>query len=314
MPAAAVMRGGTAPRDGTARRGGSFAIRPTAARPAIWSLAWTGAVALVGAVAGHGVAPALLLALAVVVGLPHGATDLEVGRSAFRAHRRNWWLPFLLAYLGLVGMTLLAWAVVPVVMLAGFLLLSAFHFGEQDAGSTDRIAILAHGGTVIVVPSVVHPGAVNDVFAILVGERAPALTELIALPVAALWLASVALLAARTIRDRRWRPLVDLLLVAALFAAAPPLVAFSLYFALLHTPRALVDQRARAGRSVSPARIVGLTALACLLGAAIFVAARDLTIEAATVRTSFLLLSALTVPHMALEHLGRMVPGQAASD
>lgn len=289
-------------------QGGSFETRPIAARPALWSLAWTASVAVVGFAVGQSVPPALLLALAVMVGLPHGAADLDAGRSAFRSCGRAWWQPFLLVYLGLVGLTLAAWAIAPFATLGAFLLLAAYHFGEQDAAGSpvaDWLAALAHGGAVIVVPTIAHPQAVEQIFAVLVGADAPTLTRLIAEPIAAAWLAIVAAQAWRNTRNGSWRASVDLVLVTMLFAAAPPLVAFALYFAFLHTPRALMDQYQRGRRPVRPGPMAGLTALACLLGLAIFLAGHTLTIEAGVVRTSFLLLSALTVPHMALEQFGR---------
>lgn len=291
------------------RQGGSPAILPVISELATPSLIWTGLVLAAGLLIGGHVAGATLLALAVVAGLPHGASDFEAGRTLLRSGP-TWWAPFLLGYLGLVGATLAGWAMAPTLMLAVFLLLSIIHFGMQDAAGRTPLAVLAHGGIPIIVPAFFHPQEVERLFAILIGDRAQALTSAIAGPIAALWLAIVALLVWRTLdagmrsRAEQGKPaLADLLLVGLLFAAASPLVAFAFYFALLHTPRALFEQRSRSHRTASGLQTVGLTGLACLLGLGILLFSPGLDLEAAIIRMSFVLLSALTVPHMALEYI-----------
>lgn len=291
--------------------GRSFAISPILTGVRIPSLAVTALVVLAGLLLDGHASPAALLAVAVVAGLPHGASDGETGRAAFAGMGRGWWALFLLGYVGLVCATLAAWAVAATIMLAVFLLLSIVHFGMQDAPGGSRLAIVAHGGVPIVVPALFHPQAVQHLFAILIGNGGAAgLEAALRGPVASLWLAAVIVEVWRAIdiadfasARQRWPALADLLLVGLLFAAASPLVAFSLYFALLHTPRALLEQRRRTAELPSPWQTAALTILACLLGLGIFVSGHGIPATADIVRTSFLLLSALTVPHMALEYL-----------
>ena len=99
----------------------------------------------------------------------------------------------------------------------------------------------------------------------------------------------------------------DLVLVALLFVVAPPLIAFSLYFAAIHAPRAFAAAipagGMQAGEIVVPAV---LTMLALALGAVIFAVGAGPTIQENVIRTAFLLLSALTVPHMWLEWRARL--------
>ena len=274
------------------------------------SLIRTGLVVAAGLLIGAHVAGAVLLALAVVAGLPHGASDLDTGRKLLRSSGPRWWVAFLVGYLGLIATTLAAWAIAPAVMLTAFLLLSIFHFGTQDTPDQTPIAVLAHGGAPIIAPALFHPQEVERLFAVLIGDQAHALAAVIAGPIAILWVAAIAWLVWRTVepntRSREtgaWPAPADLLLVVLLFAAASPLVAFSFYFALLHTPRALLEQRRRNRATASGFQTIGLTGLACLLGVGILLFSPGLTPGAAIVRTSFILLSALTVPHMALEYV-----------
>ena len=290
-------------------QGRTPAFAPAIAELAAPSLIGTGLVVAAGLLFGGNVAGSTLLALAVVAGLPHGASDLQAGRKLLRSVGPTWWAAFLLGYLGLVGATLMAWSLAPSVMLAVFLLLSIVHFGMQDASDRSPLAVVVHGGVPIVVPALFHPQEVERIFDILIGDQAGPLTSAIAGPVAVLWALTVSLLVWRALKTdaalrakRAWPALADLLLVILLFAATSPLVAFSFYFALLHTPRALLQQRY--WRMPAPSfQTIGLTGLAFLLGLGILLLSPSLTPEAAIIRTSFILLSALTVPHMALEYL-----------
>lgn len=286
-------------------KGGSFAICPFAFQGAAPAIGWTALVALAGIILSGHVAATGLLALAVVAGLPHGTGDIGSAQRSFRQFGRTWWVPFLLGYLALVAVTLVAWSLLPATMLIVFLLLSIAHFGAQDVRATscssDWVAIITHGGVPIIVPALFHYDEVTRLFAVLIGEQAGAVSNLLAGPVACIW----ALAVAATVFDSLRRKgtalpgIADLALVGVLFAVAPPLVAFALYFALLHTPRAFFAHRGE-GTLPSPVQMAGLTALGCGLGLAIFHFGPHLSTNENVVRTSFLLLSALTVPHMAL--------------
>lgn len=292
-----------------------MAGRPVAVRPPTPALAWTALVVAAGVVlAGH-VSATALLAMAVVAGLPHGATDLDAADRRFRSMGRAWWAPFLLGYLFLVTVTLALWAALPIVMLTVFLLLSIVHFGKQDgagpAGRPAWAAVLAHGGAPIVVPAIAHPAEVVRLFATMVADRADVVQALVAGPVAAAWMIAAGVTMLRGIRQGQAAlpHLADLALVCALFVAAPPLVAFALYFALLHTPRAFAAQAAAAD-PMSPQRMVVLTLLACVLGAGIYWYASPLALDENVVRSCFVLLSALTVPHMALDWVMHVSPNK----
>lgn len=254
------------------------------------------------------------LALAVVVGLPHGAFDHKVARRAFgRRYGVRWWQPFLTGYLALVATMLLTWWAVPVLALSVFLLLSVLHFGDQDATPQAfhrTVRVAAHGGVLIVVPAVFHPNAMERLLAALVPEHAHVVTMLLGVPLMLLWVGAVAsTLVAYVVRGQvgDWTAAADLILVSLLFALAPPLVAFSLYFAGIHAPRALAAAIPAGGMRASEIVLpLILTVLGLGLGAVIFVTGAATPVGENVVRSAFLLLSALTVPHMWLEWCARI--------
>lgn len=268
---------------------------------------WAGA-ALVGRVP-----ETAFLALAVIVGLPHGAFDHKVARRAFEPkYGGGWWQPFLVGYLVLVSAMLFAWWAIPTIALILFLLLSVFHFGDQDAaaGTFSRVMrIVAHGGTPIVVSAVCHPDTVERLFATLVPAHAHGIVLLLGGPLLLAWVAvAAASLITYAVRGQAggWAAALDLILVSLLFALAPPLIAFSLYFAVIHAPRAFAAAMPAKGIRLSeliPPFI--LTTLGLALGAVIYAAGAKMPAGDNVVRTVFLLLSALTVPHMWLEWRAR---------
>ena len=249
------------------------------------------------------------LALAVVVGLPHGAFDHKVARRAFeRDYGTRWWQPFLAGYLALAAAMLFTWWALPVLALSFFVLLSVLHFGAEDASgqaSHRIIRIMAHGGVSVIVSAACHPDAIERLLAALVPGHAHVVTMLLGGPLMLLWTTMVAgtLIAyAKRGQADDWTAAVDLILVILLFAVATPLIAFSLYFAGVHAPRALAAAMPAGGMRASQMVLpLILTLLGLGLGAVIFVAGAGTPIGGNVVRSTFLLLSALTVPHMWLE-------------
>lgn len=258
------------------------------------------------AVPGSG--PAILIAGAAL-GLPHGALDHLAGGRVFAPRfGRLWPLAFGVFYLGTAALVLLAWGAAPLATLTMFLTASALHFGGEDnslAGRGGWAGRVAHGGLSIMVPALAHPDVVARLFTLLAGVDAAPVAAALCGPVATIWLACVAATARHLVREDRWRvPAVEAGALALLFAAAPPLIAFACYFALVHTPRALDGVVAR---GTSPARLVRqaapLTLLGLALGAVLWWCEPTLAFPDRSVRIAFLLLSALTAPHMLLHWL-----------
>ena len=67
--------------------------------------------------------------LILLAGLPHGAYDLVIMRAR---HRGTELAMMVLGYIALVLAALVLWAFQPFVLLASFIVYSAFHFGDSD--------------------------------------------------------------------------------------------------------------------------------------------------------------------------------------
>ena len=256
---------------------------------------------------GAGAQPWLLVA-ATVAGLPHGALDGARGRRVFASGQgAEWVVPFGLFYLGLAAAVLLAWRVAPGTALLGFLLLSVAHFGEADGTGEGFVQRIARGGLPTVIPALAHPAMVERLFGWLAGNDAGMVEHIVTGPVAAVWAIALLLAMGRWIGDARrgaWEPLAEAAALVLLFALAPPLVAFAIYFVAIHTPRAL-SASAADWSTANSGTLVLLVVLAALGGTALFALGPPLPVGAAAVRASFVLLAALTIPHMALDALSR---------
>jgi Brp/Blh family beta-carotene 15,15'-monooxygenase len=256
----------------------------------------------------------VLAALILVLGVPHGAMDTLFAQ---RLHglRTAWdWARFTVAYLGLAGLVVAAWAWAPTAFLAGFLLISAAHFSGDPVEGTPWAVRLLQGGAILVLPALRHGEEMAGLFAQLVGADAaravmPAL-EASAWP----WLAGlVAGVIERARRDRLTA--LELGSVGLLAVVAPPLLAFTLFFCGMHGARHILRAFRYSGRESW--RLLWLAALLPMLGVAIgslaaWHALKDTPLDARVVQIIFVGLAALTVPHMALVERARLAGWMAA--
>lgn len=290
--------------------------------------------------------PLLLVALLVpavaLVGLPHGSLDYALGERLFRARWGVVWLPgFLVGYLIAAALTLGFWLHWPVAALAGFLLMTWWHFGEGMGewvpGRHRWLRLVLpwlQGGVVILFPLLRHSREVADIFGRIVPERAKAgamslalefgpWLNLLLVPILAGVLACLWSRAFRPSGTREeWRALaLQLTTVALLFWLSHPLVAFGIYFSVWHSPfhfrehwselTARLD--ARQVRRVAWQTLV-VTMVTILAGVLVWPFLRDrLALLDAALGLVFAGLAALTVPHMILSQISRRVGRHAVA-
>ena len=261
--------------------------------------------------------------IAISIAVWHGAYDGVLAQPRFEPRMGRWWFPvFASGYILLVGATLIAWYVSPATTLVAFLLYSSWHFGtEQDVGRLTlggAVSGFAYGALPIAGACYWHPDQVVTIFRAMLGFSAnPAFPlDLTRMWAALLWVI-VAVAALGALLGFRGKALstrlagmsligVELLL----FWCCGPLLAFAIYFCVWHTPEHLVStsldrdgvfnprimwQNLRAG---IPPWIASLAALSVLLA----FRPQSVTGYASGI---FVLLSALTVPHMGLNEMRR---------
>jgi Brp/Blh family beta-carotene 15,15'-monooxygenase len=259
----------------------------------------------------------LLVAGVLLLGLPHGALDplvarklvarklvarKLVARKAFLAHSSIATISFYAAYLALVAGYWVLWSRYPTLGLSLFLLIAAVHFGSDWESRGNAVTRCAYGLMIVTLPAARFPAEVASIYAMLGTEHAADLVTLSkTLAPAAVAIAAVG--AALRLRQRAGDTL-DLLTIVAGAMLLQPLVFFTCYFALLHSPRHLLETAHGLGmttlqRIYREALPVVLATL--LLAALAFCLLPRVAMDARILRIVFIGLAALTVPHMLLD-------------
>lgn len=248
-PVPAPRRRGPAGRVPTARRSALHEL-PVLTRLPLLALTGLGVLAVGWPATAAALAVPIAL-VGVVIGVPHGAVD----------HLVPWWwsagsapplrrvLTFAVGYAGIAAAALAALLFAPTPTLTAFLVLSAVHFGRGEvvawaeragrpvpAPMQDLLPSAAAGAAVVGLLLWTTPETVDP----LLRRLSPALADgvLTLRPAGLVAVAVLVLLAlARLLAERRPVEAGELLLIAGVFALAPPLAAFGVYFGLWHAVR-----------------------------------------------------------------------------
>jgi Brp/Blh family beta-carotene 15,15'-monooxygenase len=257
---------------------------------------------LLGLQPGTTVSLGILVAGVVLLGLPHGALDPMVAKERF-GDRPGFSLPlFYGLYAAAAVCYTLAWWKWPAFGLTSFLAIAAYHFGSDWEGRGSLLSRCAYGASIVTLPAFSHPAQVTAVYGAL-GFTSPQLliqvSTVIAITASGIALASAAY-------RRCGTDLIELLCIFAGAVAVQPLLFFVCYFALLHSPRHLLQTARSVGITdvASIARITAPVLLATLLLAAVFLAVlQGKRVDNRILYVVFVGLAGLTIPHMILERL-----------
>ncbi|MEM1213230.1 MAG: beta-carotene 15,15'-dioxygenase, Brp/Blh family [Planctomycetota bacterium] len=201
-----------------------------------------------------------LIAL-VVFGMPHGAADWVVHRADRRHRGRSRGLLSFTGYLVWMAAAAASLYLAPLLTVAGFFVLTAFHFGMADAthalgsshtlSKSDRSAWwtlgVCRGALVLAIPFAMDPAGAWLPFAVLtqigVTELGLPVTTLQALAGVAAAVLLLALIGALVrLRPGVWRQsrhwfVLESVAAVALLALTPPLFAVGAYFLCIHAPK-----------------------------------------------------------------------------
>lgn len=236
-------------------------------------------------------------AMLLIGGLPHGALDLAVLRR--EADQRTALVVTL--YLGLAAVMFATWQVAPTLALALFLAMAIAHFAEDWSDAEHPFFAVGIAVALISAPALMHHQALAELFIMLAGEPGAAGladTLLLVAPVAAAC-ALLAMLLLWNAGSRASACNAGCALLAMILL--PPITGFAIYFCLIHSPshfRAGLRRLAPSNGVAKPTIVATLGGMAIAVVAFVFLptAAPSSRLFAA----SFMTLSILTLPHMAV--------------
>jgi Brp/Blh family beta-carotene 15,15'-monooxygenase len=244
----------------------------------------------------------VVASLIVVLGVPHGALDTLFAHRLYGIRTLGGWLGFGAIYVLLSGLVVGLWLLQPALFLSGFLLISAAHFSGDPPLGTPWPARALYGGTILVLPALLHSEDVTRLFTLLAGEESAAIItpwlSLLAWP----WLAGLVFVILNHVRSD-WLLAVELGSVAVLAIIAPPLISFVVFFCGMHSSRHILRSMEYSGRTslYQLFSAAFLPMLGVLGGSALaWYFLKGISIDARIIQLVFVGLAALTVPHMAL--------------
>ncbi|MEI6081887.1 MAG: Brp/Blh family beta-carotene 15,15'-dioxygenase [Verrucomicrobiota bacterium] len=244
----------------------------------------------------------ILATLILLLGVPHGAFDTIFAYRLYDLRKPTDWMLFTMIYLLLAVVVVAVWWWAPMGFLILFLLISAAHFSGDPEEGTPHATRILYGGSVLLLPALFHSEEMARLFGLLVGDE-PALLLMPWIKLLAwIWLPCVAL-GVILLAWRDWLGAMEIASVVLLSVAAPPLIAFTLFFCGMHSARHILRTIDYSG-SVSR-RLLALSALLPMIGvvavsALVWCFLKGKSLDERLIQIVFVGLAALTVPHMAL--------------
>lgn len=245
---------------------------------------------------------AVLGIVIMFLGLPHGALDPWIAERLGIHNTPKQIFLFTTGYLALTGLVVLFWLWLPALSLLIFLVISAWHFAGDWDRSINRPLRLCAGALLLLMPIGFHAEAVSTIFLALSGINGANLATILSLPP---WLliAAMSLIAATAAVKHQWQSCLEFLSLLGLSYFTPPLIYFTLYFCLLHSPRHLLGLFIEAplkdhSRLLRMMIIYTLSSLVLIGGLWWFWSA--MPSNTLILKLIFISLAAITVPHMLL--------------
>jgi Brp/Blh family beta-carotene 15,15'-monooxygenase len=239
--------------------------------------------------------------LVLVLGVPHGALDPIFARQLYGIRTLRGWAAFAVIYVALGALVVWLWWLMPGVFLMLFLVASAVHFSGDLVAQTPRVARVFYGGAVIFFPVLLHAAEVSQLFGFLAGTSAADTLVTGMRWLAWPWLMATALVSCFMWR-RDWLTALEITSVSLLAIAVPPLLAFTVFFCVMHSARHALRAQQYAALSAPRLLLTSAAPMTAVLAGTMLSLYffKDLTFDMHIVQLVFVGLAALTAPHMLL--------------
>lgn len=241
-------------------------------------------------------------ALIVFLGVPHGALDVLYLRRILPQPTPTKFVLLLLAYLAVSAAVVVLWVVSPLLFLLGFLAGAAFHFSgdpEEGASIFTRIAI---GAGVVALPSLRHGPELEHLYALLTNASLAQTVVQISVPVGLICLALTTIALVIEISSRRYDNALELIAIGLIATFCSPLLAFTVYFCLMHSARHILRTVKLADMQWRAVLLECVLPMVVVLVAGVIASQIKWSVspDARVIQIVFVILASLTAPHMIL--------------
>ena len=244
----------------------------------------------------------MLIAAAVILflGVPHGALDVLYLRKVLLVRSASKVAALLFLYLSVATGVVALWLFSPLVFLISFLIASGFHFSGDPEEGSHFLTRCSIGAGVIVLPSLLYRSELTNLYSLLTNSVVADIVVKISVPGAYLVIGLSMVAVVSELLKEHYMTAAELVTAVLLATFVSPLLAFTIYFCLMHSARHIL----RTGELVSMSTKAFL--LECALPmVAVFIATaiawsqkNNLRLDASIIRIVFVMLAALTAPHM----------------
>jgi len=240
----------------------------------------------------------ITLGFVVVLGVPHGSLDVLFASQTFDLKHLTHWVKFIIYYVIAALGVILVWLIAPNIFFISFLILSALHFSDDLNLMDFEVLKFSYGAAIITFPSLFFSAELINLYAMIVDiETAPSLVkaiQFVSIP-AGIILATQLLNKIIEIRTK-----LEVLCVGAIFLLLNPILAFGVYFCVMHSARHLIRSHFflhKFTMKVFLTVLILLTIAVVMMGLVVWWVGANTTLEVDMIRIIFIGLAALTVPH-----------------
>jgi Brp/Blh family beta-carotene 15,15'-monooxygenase len=242
----------------------------------------------------------LLILMIALFGVPHGALDTLFAQQAFELNTIQRWVKFVIIYLILSLLVFTIWLLFPTQFFILFLAFSALHFADDIGHIRPPVLSLLYGINIILLPSILQTNHLSTLYGYLI-EQADALILLKLMQPLAIIVAFLTLIILFMKKNQiELHNKIDMLSVSALILLIHPLVAFTIYFCLMHSARHIIRSKFFFSKQSNQRFMFMLLMPTCAVLAFCLFAFANMPanqFDENLIKLTFVTLAALTFPH-----------------
>ena len=261
----------------------------------------------------------ICLLLIMSIGISHGSLDNLKGERLLKILKIKEIKKFYFSYIGLSALIILLWILLPNFLLSIFLLIASYHFGKEDTvfklniiGIKKDVLFLLKGSSIIIAPLLFNYDKTNEIFLILKFDLFNEFLiskEILLLFLFLSFVSGLMLSKFKNIDDSTLS-IMDFSSVILINYFLNPILAFTIYFCLLHSIRhslSLIfelDVNFDVGLIKFIKKALPLTLITAILYLiSIYSLNNFFELNNAIYKVIFIGLASLTFPHILLEYL-----------